>query len=214
VRDTGVGIAPDKLASVFDLFTQVDRSLDRAEGGLGIGLTLVKSLTELHGGTVEARSEGPGRGAEFVVRLPVARTPPAPDAGQADRPALGRSPPRRILVVDDNVDAAESLGMLLRLGGHDVRTAYDGMAAIQVASEFRPEVVLLDIGLPGISGYEVARRLRRESGLEDVFLVALTGYGQEEDRRRSQEAGFDSHLVKPADPTKLQELLAHSGPIN
>jgi PAS domain S-box-containing protein len=212
VRDDGVGIPSEMLSSVFTLFTQVDRTLARSEGGLGIGLTLVKSLTELHGGTVEARSEGPGTGSEFIVRLPVARTPQAPDAGPADPAGAGRPPPRRVLVVDDNVDAAESLAMLLRVGRHDVRTAHDGATALQLAGAFRPEVVLLDIGLPRMDGYQVARRLREQEGMGGAVLVALTGYGQDEDRRRSQEAGFDRHLVKPADPTALNDILASFEP--
>ncbi len=208
VRDSGVGIPGEMLPKVFDLFTQVDGSLARSEGGLGIGLTLVKSLTELHGGTVAAKSEGPGRGSEFVVRLPVLQTPHAPNVGKAQRTAAGHSPPRRILVVDDNVDAAESLALLLRVGQHDVRTAHDGLTALQVAETFRPEVVLLDIGLPRMDGFEVARRLHEQPGMANALLVALTGYGQEEDRRRSHEAGFDRHLVKPADPAALQAILA------
>jgi signal transduction histidine kinase/CheY-like chemotaxis protein len=212
VRDDGVGIPREMLASVFTLFTQVDRTLARSEGGLGIGLKLVKSLTELHGGTVEARSEGPGKGSEFVVRLPVLRTPQAPEAGKADRTAQGHSPPRRVLVVDDNVDAAESLAMLLRVGRHDVRTAHDGPTALRVAEAFRPEVMLLDIGLPRMDGYEVARRLRGQAVMKGVLLVALTGYGQEEDRRKSQEAGFDRHMVKPVQYDALMSLLAERPP--
>jgi CheY-like chemotaxis protein len=208
VRDNGLGIPRDVLSSVFELFTQVDRSVARSEGGLGIGLTLVKSLVEMHGGTVVAHSDGPGHGSEFVVRLPLLPTPQAADAGRAERPGDRAASPRRVLVVDDNADGADSLSLLLRVGGHDVRTAYDGPTALQVAVGFRPEVVLLDIGLPRMDGYEVARRLRGHAGLENVMLVALTGYGQDEDRRRSADAGFDSHLVKPADPVALQALLS------
>ncbi len=167
----------------------------------------MKNLVELHGGSVEARSEGPGRGSEFVVRLPALPTPLAPDAGPAE-PARARPPaPRRVLVVDDNTDAADSLAMLLRFERHEVRTAHDGPAALEAAEAFRPEVVLLDLGLPEMDGYEVARRLRERAALKDVFLVALTGYGQEEDRRRSRESGFDRHLVKPVDPVQVQALL-------
>jgi PAS domain S-box-containing protein len=208
VRDDGVGIPREMLASVFTLFTQVDRTLARSEGGLGIGLTLVKSLTEMHGGTVEAHSEGPGKGSEFIVRLPVAPTPTSLDAGKPEAAAPLRSPPRRILVVDDNVDAAESLAMLLRLGRHEVRTAHDGPTALGVAGEFRPEVVLLDLGLPQMDGFEVARRLRGQAEMRATLLVALTGYGQEEDRRKSREAGFDWHMVKPLDRDALMKLLA------
>ncbi len=211
VRDTGVGIPPELLGKVFDLFAQVDRSLARSEGGLGIGLTLVKSLVEMHGGRVEARSEGEGKGTELVVRLPIRQPPHAPDAANFERALDRPAPPRRVLVVDDNVDAAESLAMLLRVGRHDVRTAQDGATALQVAEAFRPEVVLLDLGLPRMDGFEVARRLREQEGVEKALLVALTGHGQEEDRRRSLEAGFDAHLVKPADPAALQRLLAGRG---
>jgi signal transduction histidine kinase len=215
VEDTGRGIPAGMLARVFDLFTQVDAALDRVEGGLGIGLTLVRSLVEMHGGTVEALSDGPGQGSEFVVRLPVLVEGPeaareAPAGGSEGVPG----PSRRVLVVDDNRDAADSLALLLKLMGHEVRTAYDGPAALQEARAWRPEVVLLDIGLPGMTGYEVARRLREERPPEELLLVALTGYGQEEDRRRSQEAGLDLHFVKPVDPNALRDLLAFPQPLN
>jgi PAS domain S-box-containing protein len=210
VRDNGVGIAPEVLPHVFELFTQDRRTLDRSQGGLGIGLTLVKGLVEMHGGSVQAFSEGPGRGCEFVVRLP-AKASLGPDKGEEGHPtASAPSAGCRVLVVDDNVDATESLALLLRMSGHEVHTALDGPAALQVAEAFRPEAVLLDIVLPGMDGYEVARRLRHMAGLENAFLVAVTGYGQEEDRRRAEEAGFDAHLVKPADPVDLKELLARS----
>jgi signal transduction histidine kinase len=206
VRDTGVGIAPELLPRVFDLFTQAEQSLDRAQGGLGIGLALVKRLVTMHGGTVEASSIGPGHGSEFVVHLPLLETPPQevlPQEGESDR---GRR--LRLLVVDDNVDAAQTLGDLLALWEHQVRIAYDGQTALEVALQVPPEVVLLDIGLPGMDGYEVARRLRREASLQHTLLVALTGYGQEADRRRSQEAGFAHHLVKPVDPEEMRRLLS------
>jgi PAS domain S-box-containing protein len=212
VRDSGLGIPGDLLPHVFDLFTQGDRSLARSEGGLGIGLTLVKSLVEMHGGTVTAHSDGPGRGSEFVVRLPTLQALPEPSEPEgAARPALCRAErSRRVLVVDDNADAAESLAVLLRLDGHEVCTAHDGAAALETARGFRPEVVVLDIGLPRMDGYQVARRLRAEVGLTEALVVALTGYGQEEDRRRAEQAGFDAHLVKPADPEVLQRLLART----
>jgi signal transduction histidine kinase/DNA-binding response OmpR family regulator len=206
VRDTGVGIPPEMIGAVFDLFTQVDRSLDRSQGGLGIGLTLVKRLVELHGGEVSAHSAGPGRGSEFTVRLPARAggcgpaEPPSPGVGQA---RTGR----RVLVVDDNVDGADSLARLLTLGGHAVSQAHDGPAALEEARSFRPDVVVLDIGLPGMDGYEVARCLRGEPATRDVILVALTGYGRDEDMVRSREVGFDYHFVKPVDFEALHEVL-------
>ena len=208
VRDNGIGIPAEMLPQVFDLFTQVARTLDRSQGGLGIGLTLVRSLVELHGGSVHAASEGPGRGSEFVVRLPAL---PADLPRNDERKAVtARAPPtisHRILIVDDNVDSAESLAMLLELTGHIARTAHDGPAALETALAFRPRVVLLDIGLPRMDGYEVARRLRQDPAYAGMTVIAMTGYGQEEDRRRSKEAGFDRHLVKPVDPDELQDLL-------
>jgi CheY-like chemotaxis protein len=209
VRDTGVGIAPDQLPRIFELFTQVQGSVSHSEGGLGIGLTLVRSLVEMHGGSIMAFSEGLGRGSEFVVRLPLLRETPPPDTAAGRKPvATHQVSPRRILLVDDNKDSAESLALVFRLSGHDVRTAYDGPSALDTARANPPDVVLLDIGLPGMSGLEVARRLRQDLGLTDVLLVALTGYGQEEDRRRSQEAGCNAHLVKPVALDALQTLLA------
>jgi PAS domain S-box-containing protein len=208
VRDTGVGIAPDLLPHVFELFVQGERSLARSQGGLGIGLTLVKRLTEMHGGTVTAHSQGAGAGSEFLVRLPI--SPESPNEGDG-KPVCGPTAAggsRRILVVDDNVDAARSLALLLRLWGHTVRTAYDGPSALAAAAADPPEVVLLDIGMPGMDGYEVARRLRAQAELRSALLVAVTGYGQDEDRRRAFAAGFDRHLTKPLDPDALQALLA------
>jgi two-component system CheB/CheR fusion protein len=212
VKDTGMGIPREMLPKVFDLFTQMDRTLDRAEGGLGIGLTLVRRLTEMHGGTVFALSEGPRQGAEFVLRLPLlAGEPFAQKAAQPieRKGAAARVSGRRILVVDDNQDSAESLAMYLRLIGNDVRTAHDGRLGLEVASMYRPDLVLLDIGLPGMDGLEVCGRLRELLGDSRPLIVALTGYGQERDRRRTQEAGFDAHLVKPVDFAALQALLAH-----
>jgi CheY-like chemotaxis protein len=210
VRDTGVGLAADLLPHVFDLFFQAERG---AQGGLGIGLSLVRGLVELHGGSVLAFSEGPGEGSEFVVRLPAPpEVGPACRAGPAKEVPPGRRDlPRRVLVVDDDLDAAESLAMLLRLWGHEVRVAHDGLAALEVAAGWKPEVVLLDITLSGgPDGYEIARRLRSEAGLTDAVLMALTGWGQEEDRRRSEAAGFQHHLVKPVDPNVLRALVAGS----
>lgn len=213
VRDTGAGIAPDLLPRIFDLFVQADRSLARPQGGLGVGLTLVKRLVEMHGGSVSASSPGPGQGSEFTLRFP---TLPAGQAVGDERgqegPALPSMPSRRVLVVDDNVDAAESAAVLLRLWGHEVRTVHDGLSVLQAVREFGPEVILLDIGLPGMTGYEVARQLRAEPGFEPLVLAAMTGYGQDEDRRRSREAGFDVHLIKPLDPLKLEALIASSHP--
>jgi PAS domain S-box-containing protein len=209
VRDTGVGIAADMLPSIFEMFSQVQGSVSRSEGGLGIGLTLVRSLVELHGGSVTALSEGLGQGSEFIVRLPLLQeSPPSAPARGEQPPRPRKAPLRRILVVDDNTDAAESLALLLRISGHEVRTAYDAPTALDVARVQPPEVVLLDIGLPGTNGLEVARRMRQNLGLNDALLVALTGYGQDDDRRRSHEAGFNAHLVKPVDLDALQKLLA------
>jgi signal transduction histidine kinase/ActR/RegA family two-component response regulator len=207
VRDTGVGIAPELIPHIFDLFTQADRSLDRSQGGLGIGLALVQQLTELHGGKVEAASVL-GHGSEFVVRLPLALAdtlqPPSP-VTKTDQPTTR---PLRMLVVDDNVDTAWTFSMLLKASGHDVRTAHDGPTAIQAALDYRPDVVLLDIGLPGLNGYEVAKRIRQDPVLKNVVLIALTGYGQETDRQTSLQAGFNYHLVKPAHLEQLQKILA------
>ncbi len=212
VRDTGMGIPADTLPKIFDMFTQAERTLDRAEGGLGIGLTLVKRLTEMHNGRVEALSDGPGQGSEFVVRLPI-QLEQLPVAKVEEIPGLRRLSGRhRILVVDDNKDSADSLAMLLRLIGNDVRTAHDGQQALMIAAAYQPDMVLLDIGLPGMNGYEVARRLRAETGLKKNTLVALTGYGGEEDRRLAQAAGFDHHMVKPMDFDALNELLAKLEP--
>ena len=206
VRDTGVGIAPELLPRIFDLFTQAERSLDRSQGGLGIGLCLVQRLVELHGGSVEAYSVL-GQGSEFVVRLPVMLTSTPPSSSPSTETAQPPEKGCRVLIVDDNVDSARSLADLLKMSGHDVRLAHDGPPALQTAINYRPDVVLLDIGLPGLSGFEVARRIRQQPTLKNIVLVALTGYGQETDRQRSLEAGFDHHLVKPADFGEVQKIL-------
>jgi CheY-like chemotaxis protein/anti-sigma regulatory factor (Ser/Thr protein kinase) len=206
VRDTGVGIAADLVPYVFDLFTQADRSLERRQGGLGIGLTLVQRLVEMHGGRVEAASEGPGRGSEFTIHLPRLALE-APDPAPAPAPDRPAGPGRRVLVVDDQPDSSESLALLLRLRGHEVRTASDGSSALEEFARYRPEVVFLDLGLPGMSGYEVARRLRTMPEARDVRLVALTGYGTEADREKTRAAGFDVHLAKPVDPQAVETLL-------
>jgi CheY-like chemotaxis protein/nitrogen-specific signal transduction histidine kinase len=205
-RDTGIGIEPEKLPRMFELFAQGDRSLARSEGGLGIGLTLARSLAEMHGGSVSGHSEGPDRGSEFTVRLPAAERPVA-RAGRAE-PAGARQAGSRVLVVDDNVDLARGLARLLKLLGHEVQIAHDGPAAIETARAFRPEVVLLDIGLPRMDGYQVARRLRAEECGKNARIIAISGYGLEEDRKRSHEAGFDNHLVKPIDFNSLMSLFA------
>jgi signal transduction histidine kinase/ActR/RegA family two-component response regulator len=206
VRDTGVGIAPEILPRIFDLFTQAARSLDRSQGGLGIGLALVQRLVEMHGGTVAASSTL-GQGSEFVLRLPMV-PPPQPQPPSPPEKAQPTGPCLRVLVVDDNVDTVTTLAMLVQESGHDVRTAYDGSAVLEAALDYRPNVVLLDIGLPGLDGFEVAKLLRRQPALQHAVLVAMTGYGRESDRQRSQEAGFDHHLVKPGDFGKVLQILA------
>ncbi len=207
VRDTGVGIEPELLPHVFDLFTQSSRSLDRAQGGLGIGLTLVKSLVEFHGGSITAESEGTGRGSLFRVELPLTKRTANPET--KDEPPLA-TVPRRVVVVDDNVGAARMLSKLvMKLGDHDVEIAHDGHAALTIIREMHPDLVLLDIGLPGLDGYEVAKEVRKDAAYDDVLLVALTGYGQREDRRKSKEAGIDEHLVKPPSIDQVQSVLAH-----
>jgi PAS domain S-box-containing protein len=211
VKDTGYGIPPERLPEMFELFAQGDRTLARSEGGLGIGLTVVKDLVEMHGGTVTAVSEGVGTGSEFTVRLPAAERPARRRAGARDGMRTVATAARRILIVDDSVDTVRGLARLLRLHGHEVATAYSGPQAIESALRLRPEVVVLDIGLPGMDGYEVASRLRAADGCADTLLVALSGYGQDEDRRKSKAAGFHHHLVKPVDVDALQQLLARAG---
>ena len=211
VTDTGLGIPPGMLAEVFEMFTQVNRTLDRSQGGLGIGLALVKRLVELHGGTITAASPGLGEGSTFTVRLPLVEadareTEPrsTPEATSAQSPMSGR----RVLVVDDNVDGAESLAKMLQICGHETRTAHSGPEALDAARPFNPEVVFLDIGLPGMNGYEVAKRLRAEPSLSGAVLVALTGWGSEDNKRQSREAGFDFHLTKPVEVTAIESILA------
>jgi two-component system CheB/CheR fusion protein len=214
VADTGIGISPELLPSIFDLFVQADKSLDRAESGLGIGLTLVRRLVELHGGHIDVRSGGSGKGSEFTVRLPALPGTALPTASAEAEAAEGKPVARRrILIVDDNTDTAESMALLLQLEGHEVRTAFDGPGALDAAKIFHPQIVLLDIGLPGLDGYEVARRLRALPEPETPLLVAMTGYGQAEDRGRSHAAGFDEHLVKPVDLDRLKALTAAGPPL-
>ncbi len=205
VKDDGIGIPPDKLHEMFELFAQGDRTIARSEGGLGIGLTIVKRIAELHGGSAIAFSNGPGQGSEFTVTLPAI---PQPKLSPVRTPATGqeRGQHGRILIVDDNVDTAHGLARLLKLLGNDVRTAHDGPNAIAEALAFRPGFVLLDIGLPGMDGYQVARQLRQK-GFQDAVIIAISGYGQEEDRLRSREAGFNHHLVKPVDYRALVTLI-------
>jgi signal transduction histidine kinase/CheY-like chemotaxis protein len=210
VKDTGVGIAADNLPRLFQIFFQADRSLEKSQGGLGIGLSLVRRLVELHGGKVEVRSPGVGKGSEFIVRLPVLVEKPKPPRSQ-DSVGNGTPKPmpaRRILVVDDNQDAADSLAMLLRLNGNEVDTAYDGLAGVEAFERLQPDMVLLDIGMPKLNGYDACRRIRAQARDNDTVLIALTGWGQEEDRSRSVEAGFHGHLIKPVDLAALTELLA------
>jgi CheY-like chemotaxis protein len=208
VRDTGPGISRQLLPHVFDLFTQAERTLDRAQGGLGIGLTLVKLLVEMHGGTVEARNTDTGPGAEFIVRLPaLLDVPPARIAHATPAPGPAVERPMRILVVDDNVDAADSIALLLTIDGFEAHSVHGAMAALDTVVSFKPDVVLLDIGLPVMDGYEVAQRLRSRIPIEQMRIVALSGYGQQADRERATRAGFDDYLVKPIEPTLLTEFL-------
>ncbi|HYN09976.1 MAG TPA: response regulator [Vicinamibacterales bacterium] len=213
VTDTGIGISPEMLPNVFDLFTQIDRPLDRASTGLGIGLALVHRLVEMHGGRVSAHSAGSGAGAELVVYLPLYETSPAAVA-PAPRPdrAAPELTPRRILVVDDNLDAAETLAVMLKLQGHQVEIAHDGLEALRLAPGFAPHVILLDLGMPNLNGYETANRIRGQAWGRDIALVALTGWGQPRDRKRTVEAGFDAHLVKPVDQTTLLKTLHEVAP--
>jgi CheY-like chemotaxis protein len=205
VRDSGIGIPPERIGQMFEMFAQIHAP--QGNDGLGIGLALVKQLVALHGGTVQAHSEGPGKGSEFVVCLPLL------DAGEATRsegstkPAVeGSAPRRKILIVDDNVDAAESLATVLRLKGHDVRTAHRGEQAVALAETERPDIVLLDLGMPGMDGLSVARQLRERPGGNRMRIIAVTGWGQESDRERTRAAGFDEHLVKPVAPELLVDL--------
>ena len=211
VRDSGIGIAPELLPRIFDLFTQAERSLDRSQGGLGIGLSLVHRLVHMHGGRIEAQSVL-GQGSEFVVRLPSVPAPVSSPSLAKGKSTEG-GPGLRVLVVDDNLDALETFDMLLRADGNEVRTAREGQGAIEAAFDFLPDVVLLDVGLPGMNGFEVAARLRQSPNLERAVLIAMTGYGQESDRKRSMEAGFDHHLVKPVDYSKVQGMLAAVKPV-
>jgi CheY-like chemotaxis protein len=208
VADNGAGITPELLPRIFDLFVQSDRTLDRAQGGLGIGLAVVKRLVEMHGGEVAAESPGPGQGATFTIRLPRVARPQA----RSPEAAAFRASPRRVLVVDDNADAADSLAALLKLQGHETQAVYSGHEALERIESFRPHVALIDIGLPRMNGYELAQRLRARPDPAELRLVAITGYGQVEDRARAQAAGFDDHLVKPVDLRVLERAIAGIAP--
>lgn len=210
VQDNGIGIADEQLPLIFEMFTQADTSLERAQSGLGIGLSLVKNLVQMHGGTVEARSAGSGKGSEFIVRLPVIAQAAETARPQPDEPSVLKhaATPSRVLIVDDNRDSSDSLAELLKIPGHEVHTANDGLEAMTEEARFHPDVILLDIGLPELNGYEVARRIREQHKDNGPVIIAMTGWGQEEDRRRSREAGFNAHIVKPVDPKVLSKLLA------
>jgi CheY-like chemotaxis protein len=210
VQDRGAGIPSEKLEEIFHLFAQLDRSLEREGGGLGIGLTLSRQIVQLHGGTIEARSEGPGRGSEFIVKVPIHAPGPAV---QAIAPPAAAVTLHRIVIADDNRDAADSLAMVLERRGHEVYRAYDGAAALELAIRQVPDVLLLDIGMPKLDGYEVARRIRALPWGKNVLLVALTGWGQEKAGQEAREAGFDAHVVKPATPAMLERLLAGEVPV-
>jgi CheY-like chemotaxis protein len=208
VRDDGIGIAAEMLPRIFKMFAQATPALERSQSGLGIGLSLVKGMVELHGGRVEARSDGPGRGSEFTVRLPVLIETLVQETPQGDEDEPLSVAKRRILVVDDLKDSADSLAMLLRLKGHEVHTAYDGEEAVIAAEKVRPEVVLLDIGMPKLNGYDACHRIREKPWAKGIILIALTGWGQDDDRRRTKEAGFNGHMVKPVNTLDLLKVLA------
>jgi CheY-like chemotaxis protein len=207
VSDPGVGIPVDMLESVFGMFTQLDHTRDQAYGGLGIGLALVRSLIELHGGTVTAESDGVGRGSRFIVRLPLAARGAHAGSNNRSMSNAERTTAKRVLIADDNADAAESLQMWLQMAGHDVHVALDGVGALAAIESLRPRVVLLDLAMPGLNGFDVARRVRELPWGREVVLVALTGWGQEEDRRRTADAGFDHHLTKPLAPDDVEALI-------
>jgi CheY-like chemotaxis protein len=211
VRDNGIGIPSESLGSIFDMFSQVDRSIERSTGGLGIGLALVKGLVEMHGGTVMAESSGIGKGSTFTVQLPVLEeSAGAPSEALAEEGPRAAGPRRRILVVDDNRDAAASMAMMLKLTGNDVRIAHDGIEAVELAEAFHPEAILMDVGMPRMNGYEATRRIREQPWGRSVIIIALTGWGQEGDKLQSREAGCNSHLVKPVSLPDLEKLLAQA----
>jgi two-component system CheB/CheR fusion protein len=207
----GIGIEPGLLPHIFEIFTQSQRSLARSQGGLGIGLSVAKNLVEMHGGTLEARSEGPGKGSEFIVRLPVDDSDPAHAQGQSfpkEPTQTSEGKPMHVLIVDDNEDTTETAALLFGAWDHEIRVAHTGPEALLVASDFEPEVILLDIGLPEMDGYEVARRLRQDPRFKDTLMIAVSGYGRNTDQQLSREAGFDEHLTKPVDLKTLNRLLS------
>jgi CheY-like chemotaxis protein/two-component sensor histidine kinase len=209
VQDNGIGIAPAMLPRIFDMFVQADRSLERTQSGLGIGLTLVKRVAEMHGGSVEARSEGTGKGSEFLVRIPIDMAMPVQgEAPPSDGDAVASHTSIRVLVADDNEDAVRSLAMMLRAMGHEVHTAQDGAEVLEAAAEIMPTLILMDIGMPRMNGYDAARRIREQPWGRNITLVALTGWGLEEDKRLAAEAGFDRHVVKPVESSVLRSILA------
>jgi CheY-like chemotaxis protein len=220
VRDNGVGIAPELLARIFEPFVQAPQALERAQGGLGLGLTIVRSLVALHGGSVHAASEGAGRGAELTIRLPLAESAAVAERAEVavSRARAPAPDAKRVLIVDDNPDAAETLATALRLDGMAVEVAHDGPQALKAAPEFKPDVALLDIGLPVMDGYELARRLRwaagRDPAAPPLTLIALSGYGEQSDRERSRKAGFSQHLVKPVDLEALMALIRQGGSLD
>jgi CheY-like chemotaxis protein len=213
VSDNGIGLAPEHLDTIFDLFTRIDSSVGRSTGGLGIGLSLVRRVLALQGGTITAHSAGVGHGTEFLVQLPLS-TPSGPVAPESARESGLQTRPlvrRRVLIVDDNLDTLEPLAFLVRSWGHDVAIARDGVAALELSQRFRPDRALVDIGLPGMTGYELARRLRAQTQHRDLLLIAITGHGRDADRMDAYAAGFDAHFIKPADLQELQHLLANGG---
>jgi CheY-like chemotaxis protein len=213
VQDDGIGIAPNVLPRIFEMFSQGQRAAERSQGGLGIGLSLVRGIVELHGGSIDARSGGPGKGSEFIVRLPSSARPPVEVQRQSMERVEENATIHRILIVDDSRDNADGLAALLKTRGYEVQTAYDGEEAIITDDEFAPHVVLLDIGMPKLNGYETCRRIRSRLGGQEKILIALTGWGKEDDRRRTEEAGFDYHMVKPLDPSVLMSLLSSLPPL-
>jgi CheY-like chemotaxis protein len=208
VKDDGIGIASEMLPHIFDIFSQAKRVLDRSQGGLGIGLSLVRALTELHGGRITALSAGLGKGSEFIVRLPMLAEQPLQEApAQTEQVKETRAKKCRLLIADDLKDSADTLAMMLKMMGHEVHTAYDGEEAVAAAAQFQPDVVLLDIGMPKLNGYDACRQIRQQPGGKQMLLIALTGWGKEDDRRQTDQAGFDHHMVKPVDPAALMRLI-------